>query len=733
MERVGYTGWDEQDAMSTANKLTAPLPVHTWGRDILGLLQRPVRILSSYKREDFQPDVIAGLTVAIVMLPQAIAYALIAELPPQMGIYTAIVAAVAGALWGSSAHLHTGPTNAASLLVLATLLPLAAPGTPGYLAAAGLMAIMVGLIRLLMGFARLGVLVNFVADSVIIGFTAGAGILISVNQLRTLLRLSFPSDDSLFTTVTQLIRHAPGTHWFSLGLGLGTIAAIVVVRRFRPSWPGPLITMIVASLLVAVLGLDQLGVLVLGELPRNLPPIASLPLLDLDLIGQLSTGALAVATIGLVEAISIARSIATHSGQRLDSSQEFIGQGLANVVAGVFSGYACSGSFTRSAVNYTAGARTPLASVFSGVWVLIALLLFAPLTAYLPRSALAGVLIVTAYGMVDRREMRRIWRTSRGDSAIMIATLLATLLLPLQFAVLSGMLVSFARFIVRTSTPAVYPVVPDENFQHFVRQEQQPACPQLGIMTIGGSLYFGAAPHAEAAIHTNLERHPDQRFLLLRMHLVDHCDVTGIHMLEAIVRMYRKRGGDVFIVGVRPPVEALMRSSGFEQWLGRDHFLSRENAVSYLFHRILDPAICIYACGVRIFAECQALPKHQASEQIRALTSASRQEIPQWLPSELKERIGRNGAPPEVVLVDVREPHEYEHGHIPKAQSLPMRLMIQRGRGLPTDQPIILVCRSGRRSRLAASMLQDLGYTKVYILQGGMLAWEAAGYPVAVE
>ncbi len=701
-------------------------------QDIPEFFSRPVRIVRNYRREFLRPDLLSGLTVAVVLLPQAIAYALIAELPPQTGLYAAIVAAIVGALWGSSSHLHTGPTNAASLLVLSSLVTVAIPGSPEYLAAAGLMAIMVGLLRTLMGVARLGVLVNFVSDSVVLGFTAGAGILISANQLRHLLRLDIPSSPSFFETTLSLFQHLSEAHLLSLLLGIGTIVVMLLVKRFRPKWPGAFIGMVAAALAVGLLGLDQRGVLVLGELPRSLPPLARLPLLDIALIGRISAGALAVSAIGLVEAMSIARSIAAYTGERIDSNQEFVGQGLANIAAGFLSGYTCSGSFTRSAVNYAAGGRTPLASVFSGLWVLIAMLLFAPLAAYLPRTALAGVLIVTAIGMIDRAEMKRIWHTSRGDSIIMVATIIATLIFPLEFAVLSGMIVSFARFIVKTSMPEVYPVMPDANFRHLVHQGERVPCLQLSIITIGGPLYFGAAHHVEDVIFENHEKFPEHRFLLLRMHLVDHLDVSGIHMLEAVVRFYRRRGGDVFFSGVRPALRKQMMLSDFEQSVGADRFLFGEDAITHLFHTVLDPAVCIYECDLRVFAECQALPKHPSTDEI-ALVDASKHHVERWNPSEVKLKMAQDEPAAPLCLVDVRERHEYRNGHISQARLLPVRLMQEQGRTLPTDRPIVLVCRSGRRSRLAAFILQDLGYTKVYKMRGGMLAWEAAGYPVAVE
>ena len=293
--------------------------------DSLTYFSRQLEIFRNYRLEHLKPDILAGLTVAVVLLPQSIAYALIAELPPQVGIYAAIVAAIIAALWGSSNHLQTGPTNAASLLVLSTLVIVAVPGLPEHVAAAGLMAIMVGLAMLLMGVARLGILVNFVSDSVVIGFTAGAGILISVNQNKNLLGLSLPSSTSLIETSYATLTAIPQTNIPSLILGLTIILIMILVIKFRPKWPSALLGMLVASGLVAVFDLQTTGVSVLGEIPRSLPPFTLPPIGGIQLIGRISTGALAIAAIGLVEATSVSRSIAAQSGQRLDSNQEFVG------------------------------------------------------------------------------------------------------------------------------------------------------------------------------------------------------------------------------------------------------------------------------------------------------------------------------------------------------------------------------------------------------------------------
>jgi SulP family sulfate permease len=692
---------------------------------------RPVRLFQTYDRADLRPDLIAGLTVAIVLLPQAIAYAMIAELPPQVGLYTAVVAAIVGGLWGSSNHLHTGPTNTVSLLVLSILAPIVLPGSPEFLAIAGLMAIMVGIFRLTMGLARLGMLVNFVSDSVIVGFMAGAGILIGVNQVRHLLRLDVHSSAALTDTIQNIFAYLPEVHWPSLSLGLGVMLLIVLLRRFSPKLPSPLIGIILASVIVWLLGLDQQGVKVVGELPRSLPPLTTLPRLNINLIGQLSTGMLAVGLIGLVEAMSIARSIASQTGQRLDSNQEFVGQGLACIASGLFSGYTTSGSFVRSAVNYTTGAKTPLAGVFSGLIVLLAMLVLAPLAAYIPRTALAGILIVTASGMIDRREMVRIWHGARGDAIIMVVTLLATLLLPLEFAVLTGILFSLARYLLKTSEPKVQVVLPDSEFKHILPQPSKEPCTQLGLVEILGDLYFGAVNHVEEVIHKNLAQHPEQRFLLLRMHSVNHCDISGIHMLEALLRTYRERGGDLFLTQVREPVHLLMKSTGFYDHLGADHFLPQDDAISQIFYRILDPAICIYECNVRAYKECQNLPKQTYQLDFPLQTEIPPESVADISPQELWQKLCNGQTPP--IVIDVREPREFKRGHIPEARLIPLPEMLSDPPDLPDDREVVFVCRGGRRSTRVTHSLQRKGYQNVRVLRGGMLAWEAAGLLEAFE
>jgi SulP family sulfate permease len=702
-------------------------------RDLTELI-RPLEVFRGYRRSHLRGDMIAGLTVAVVAIPQCIAYASIAGLPPSYGLYSAVVASIVGALWGSSRYLSTGPTNAISILVLSILTPLAAIGAPEYLIAASAMAVMVGVFCIIFGFAGLGMLVNFASRAVLLGFTAGAGVLIAAGQLKNLLRLDVPRSPHLIRTLTEVVGAIDQTHAASVVVGLGTIVATLLFGKFYKRLPGGLSALVGAGAVVAIVGVDRLGVAVVGEVQRSVPQVTGFSfgwMIERDLVGALVTGSLAVAALGLVEAVSIAREIARQSGERLDVNQELVGQGVANITAGLFSGYACSGSFTRSAVNYQSGARSQMSSVFGGLFVLAGVLAFGPLAAYLPKAGLAGLIMVIAYRMVDWHGVRRVIRTSRSETGIMASTFAATLVLPLEFAVLAGVILSLAIHIYQSSMPTVHTVVPDPTFRHFIEKDRAAACPQLGVINIRGALFFGAASHVEDELLGNWEANPGQNRLLLRMHGVHQCDLSGIDVLEGILRLYRDAGGDVYFVQVRPEVRELMQVSGFEELVGDGNFLEQEEAIEWLFENAIDPAVCIYECEHRVFAECQPLEKHHYDIRLPEFPARFRYPERQLNVPDFEDGLRRHGD--KAMLVDVRERGEWEHGHLAGAELYPLRNIIEDAERLPHDRTIFLICRSGRRSTRAMHWLIDLGFEDVYNLKGGFLSWKALGRPVEVD
>ncbi|MFN8496389.1 MAG: SulP family inorganic anion transporter [Anaerolineae bacterium] len=684
-------------------------------------LLRPADIVRAAPRRALRFDLVAGLTVAIVALPQAIAYGVAAGVGPSMGLYTAIVAPIVAGLWGSSNQTFTSPTNITALLVFTSLSAFVTPGTPDFLIAAGLTAALAGAAQLIMGLARLGMLVNFISDSLIVGFAAGAGILLAVNESRYLLGLSFTSS-SVIETLQREWLGLPQISVITLALGLGTIILMVVLRKLRPRWPATVISLGVVCVVVFVFGLNNV-VKVIGPFPQGLPPFQPLPIFNLSLIAGLAPGALAIAAVGLIQTMAIARSLAIATDQQVDNNQEFVGQGLGNIACGFLSGIPACGSNSLSTMNLQSGARSPLAAALAGVLVLVFMLLLSPVGAYLPRAALAGVLIVIGVSMVDRVQIAHIWRTSRGEAVIMLATFLGTLFLRIDFAVLGGILMSLAYYILQTSAPKVTPVVPDDDFRHFVHEPAKAQCPQLGILDILGDLYFGAASNVERAIRDQRRAHPTQRYLLLRMHSVQRCDITGIRALQSVVRYYRQDGGDVFVVRVQTAVLHFMRSSGFFAYLGADHFLAEDTAIEYLFYHVLDPAVCIYESDVRVFRECQNLPRSAATIEIALPKSSAAVSVPTIAPIALWQAL--HGAAPPLVI-DVREPREFQQGHIQAAQLLPLPTLVAEQPPLPRDRPVVFVCRIGRRSSRAAQMYAQNGYTNIAVLDGGMQGWEAA-------
>ena len=708
-------------------------PLSPSRKNTIELLTRPWEILRGYSRQYFSADLAAGLTVAIVLLPQAIAFSLIAELPPQMGLYSAILGGIVGALWGSSNQNHTGPANAISLLVLSALSLAVEPGSGEYILAAGLLAVMVGVFQLAMGLARMGILVNFVSHSVIIGFTSGAGVLIILKQLSPLTRFQAEGENIWKTTweiLLNLVSRMELVNLYSLALGLGAAVIILIANKLNPRIPASFIAMLLASLAVYFLGLDKAGVAIIGQLPSELPPLVDVSKFSIELVSKLSAGALAVGAIGLVETAAISRSIAAHTRQRLDNNQEFVGQGLANIFSGLFSGYATAGSFSRSALNFNANAKTPMAAVFSSLFVLAAMFLLAPLAVFLPRAALAGVLIATAIRIIDREEIERIWKGSREDALIMVVTFLGTLVLNIEFAVLAGILLSLAIYILKTSVPVVVQILPEESFAHLAPQPRMLPCPQLAILAIQGDIYFGAVNHVDESIRNILAENPSQRYLLIHMRQVVNMDISGIHMLESLMETLRERGGDLFLTKVQPNVMTLMADTHFYEELGLHNILTLDFALDHLFYKVLDPAVCIYECDLRVFAECQNLPKRNYVYELPLIQKLDSSRQKMISPRDVWEALQCKDPP---LVIDVREPREFLHGHIPGAKRFPLPLILSRELLPPRERHLVLVCRTGRRSARAASLLDTLDYDSISIVEGGMIAWENSGLLTAVD
>ncbi len=578
---------------AAASRLARALPLLRWW--------------SRVDRRSTRFDLVAGLTGALIVLPQGVAFATIAGLPPQYGLYAAMVPAVVAALFGSSWHLVTGPTTAISIVVFASVSPLAEPGTQEYVGLVLTLTFLTGLFQLAMGLARLGALVNFISHTVVIGFTAGAAVLIATSQLKNFLGLDLerglPVHEVLFQSATHLGDLEPAV----AAVGVVTLATGIALRRVLPKLH-MIVALVVGSL--AALALQRFtgaaDIPTVGALSATLPPLSS-PDFSLDAVGKVVFPALIVTLLGLTEAVSISRAIAAKTEQRIDGNQEFIGQGLANLAGSFFSGFASSGSFNRTGVNHAAGARTPLASVYASGFLVLILAAVASLVAYLPTAAMAGLLFLVAYGLIDFAQIRSTLRTSKPETAVLVVTLAGTLI-DLEKGILLGIILSLMLYLSRTSRPEMVPVVPDPDpaSYYYVPADDRAECPQYKMLRIHGSLFFGAVSHVQGELRAIDEADPQQRHVMLAARGMNFVDIAGAELLAQEARRRRKLGGGLYLYRVQPVVRDLLEHGGYLDDIGADHlFPTKSHPIDTIYPR-LDADIC-RSCTARIFPQCHVV------------------------------------------------------------------------------------------------------------------------------
>lgn len=557
-------------------------------------------------------DLLAGLTGAIIVLPQGVAFATIAGMPPEYGLYAAMVPAIVGALFGSSWHLVSGPTTAISIVVFGAISPLAEPGGAQYISLVLTLTFMVGVLQLVMGIARLGVLVNFISHTVVIGFTAGAAILIASSQFKNFLGISIAQGSSFYHTIYATLTEMSDIQPWVLAVGVVTLVSGIVAKKFIPKFPYMIVAMLVGSAVAFVLnlmfGVELTHIRTLGSLPGTLPPL-SMPDFSPTTLQQLSHSALAIAILALTEAVSISRAIAVRSHQRIDGNQEFIGQGLSNLAGSFFSGYASSGSFNRSGLNYEAGAKTPIASILASLFLAGILLLVAPLAAYLPIAAMASILFLVAWGLIDFKHIKIILKTSRAETAVLVTTFISTLFLNLEFAIYVGVILSLVLYLKRTSRPRILSRVPDPKSEKrsLISGPHLPECPQFKIIRIDGSAFFGAVNYIQESLQNIGAGDPPQKHVLVVAKSINFADIAGTEMFvqEAVRR--RAMGGGLYFYQLKDQVRKMLESSGYMATIGAENiYRSKADAIQSIFAK-LDYAIC-KRCDKRIFLECKQVP-----------------------------------------------------------------------------------------------------------------------------
>jgi SulP family sulfate permease len=566
-------------------------------------------------RASLRADGIAGVLGALLVLPQGIAFATLAGLPPEYGLYTAVIPCIVAALFGSSWHVVSGPTNANSLALVATLAPLALVGSPEYIALALAVTVLVGTMQFLIGALRLGTIANFISPAALRGFMGGAAALIALYALPDLLGLPAPTAHRLGTLAGHLAANLDRVAPAALAVGVFTIAASLALKRWVPRSPHMLLGLLAATALAFAIDRASGGaqrVAVVGPIPAIWPHL-TLPRFDLGLLPDLVGIAFALTIVALGQSISIAKAVAARSGQHIDANREFRGQGLSNIVGGMFSSYVSCGSLNRSFPNLDAGARTPLAAVFASLWLLLLAAVSAPLLALIPMAAIAALLLLISWSLFDLASWRQLWRFSRQDFAVAAATFLATVSIRLEVAILLGTILSLVTFLYRTSKPAIRIMGFDGTSpaRPFVVRsdvaDPLPECPQVKMIRMEGEVYFGAVSHVSDLLRDLRAPANSPKHLLVMSKSMNFIDLAAADMWRAEMFTRRSVGGDLYFHRPRAPVLELWQRTGFMAELGTDHiFPAKRIAIAAIFDR-LDRAICAH-CTIRVFEECQGLP-----------------------------------------------------------------------------------------------------------------------------
>ena len=524
-----------------------------------------------YERTDLRSDLAAGLTVGAMLVPQAMAYALLAGLPPEVGLYAATIPVVIYALFGTSRQLAVGPVAIVSLLTASALAPLVEEGSASYLGAAALLALMVGVVHIVLGVGRLGFLVNFLSHSVLVGFTAAAAIIIGFSQVKHIFGISIERKEHFYETVLEVVDNLSATNTATVILGLIALGTLFLLKRLVPRVPAALVVVVGSILAVELFSLEDDGVKVVGDIPDTLPTFG-LPSFDGSLIGSLATTALVITIVGFMESMAVAKVSARRHRYEVQPNNELIGLGAANVASGLFGGYPVTGGFSRTAVNDTAGARTPLASLITAAIVLATIAFLTPLFASLPNAALGAIIIMAVIGLIDIAEMRHIAKVKSSDLISLSVAFFATLILGIEVgilvAVVASMLVVFAR-ISMPHTAVLGHVDGTTSYRNVDRFPEAHTIDGVRIIRIDAALSFVNAVNVKKVILGHVaELTAEPRALVVDASGINDLDATGADMLREILTEVEEQDVTLHLTDVKGPVRDVLRDAGIWEHLG---------------------------------------------------------------------------------------------------------------------------------------------------------------------
>jgi len=557
--------------------------------------------LRSYQKEHLGGDVIAGTVVAIMLVPQAMAYAMLAGLPAQVGLYASILPLVLYALLGSSKTLAVGPVAIVSLLVANAIAEAGVADVVTAMMMALTLAAMSGILLIALGIARLGFLVNFISHPVISGFTSGAAVVIGASQLKAVLGFSIPRSANIFETLSYAASHLSATNFVTLAIGLSAVALLlcwprlidVALKNTRLASSlraalgraGPLVAVLIGTLVVTGFSLNtRAAVEIVGAIPRGLPAIA-LPMFDLEVWRALLGPALLVVFVGFMESVAVAKTLASKRRQKIDPNQELIALGAANLGAGATGGYPVTGGFSRSVVNFTAGANTQLAAMITAGWILMTVILLTPLFYFLPRAVLAAVILVAVSTLIDVRALTKAWRYNKADAVALSVTFGIVLILGVEAGILTGMAISIALYLLRTSRPHIAVVGRVADTEHFrnIERHRVRTVPTILAIRVDESLYFANTRFLEDYLLAAVADADEVEHVVLIMSAVNFVDMSALESLETLMDELRDAGVTVHLAEVKGPVmDQFERSDLLEHLAPGRVFLSTHDAIEAL-------------------------------------------------------------------------------------------------------------------------------------------------------
>jgi sulfate permease, SulP family len=579
----------------------------------------PVRPwFSKVSHSSLRDDAMAGLTNAAIVLPQGVAFAIIAGLPPEYGLYTAMIPPIIAALYGSSMVMVSGPTTAISAVLFATLSEFALPGTPAYIQFALVLTVMVGVMQLAAGILRLGTFISFISHSVIVGFTAAAALLIGASQLAPALGLTVERGGGVVERLQRVFEVLSQTNLSALFLAALTLLTILISQRLDKRLPSYLIALIVGTIAGLVIDAPAQGIAMFSALPSVVPSFEA-PHFSLSTLAALAPGAATIGLVALLEAISIGRAFALRREEAYDSNQEIVGQGLSNIVGGFMQCYAGSGSFTRSALNVESGAKTPLSAIFAAIFLFALLLAIAPFVRFIPVPAMAGIILYVAWRLINFSEIRHIVDGSRSETIILALTFLSGIAIELEFAIVVGVVSSLFVFLQKTAHPLVAILSPAIHMGHRTmrgaRHHGLNQCPQIAVMRIEGPLYFASVEFVDHQIADFEAEYGERRTLILHCRGVGHIDLAGADFLIRETAKLRKRGGDLHLIATYATVlDSLKRTHVTEIIHEENIHLGKGSAIATCVANAKND-IC-RTCTKRVFKECAEKPGPEGYENV---------------------------------------------------------------------------------------------------------------------